>query len=1089
VSRLSYKTLIIVLLFLLIPIIFLLKVNQKPVKTLATWWNDSWTYRVAINISNSGTSETNTQVKILDNYDLSTLTVAGKIQSNLDDLRFTDTNGELIDYWIEDSTNNSVDIWGIIPSIPSGGTNIYMYYGNSSATSVSSTSNMTIGGTMTFINGYRIHTFDSSGTLVNATNTNIEILVVAGGGGGAAFTGGGGGAGGLIYDSSYSVTAKSYTVTVGAGGSGQIGTANPGNGSDGQNSNFDTLTAIGGGGGGTNSGTGRNGGSGGGAGHNNTTGGTGTIGQGHDGIGGHTTAPNYGAGGGGGAGTVGGTPTNTAAGNGGDGLSYSISGSSVYYAGGGGGGTYMGGTLGQGGLGGGGNAPAENATPNTGGGGGGQRNNLANGGNGGSGVIIIRYLSASVNPPATEEINTKGINIGGTGNETPAGSLIAYYKFDEAYGSVANNSGSAGNSINGTFGSGTSSPSWVALGKVNKALSFDGIADFIDVGTAPSLNINNAITISAWIKQNAWNNYPAIISKGYATAGGYSLHIRSDNTLWFELDEANGTRHFYNPTNTAFANSVWNHVVATYDGTIQRVFLNGVQIGTGLNGTFAIGTVTNPLLIGKLSGYGHFNGLIDEVKIYNYALSSDEIKTDYNQSSSAVFGVTNLTVGNTSTSLDYCLPGDTSSLCSVPIIEWKFEEGTGTTAYDNSGNNNSGIFGTSTSAPSWSIGKIGKALNFNYSNSTYLTSTVDPGTMSNGTYSLWVKPSTLSANMGWIDSNFDIFQWTGNLLYFRAGNQSSVSISNWIPNTWHHITLMWNGTNYYGYIDGVQVTNGIQSGSRTGNISLGKVDGSYYFSGSLDQVRVYNYARTPAQIAYDYNQGAPIAWWKFDECQGSIANNSSGLGNTGTIVIGASGTQNSLGNCQVGTSAAWTNGATGKINGSLNFDGTDDYVTVPSSSTIDPTTAWTLSAWVKRATTGTQHSIVEKYDWLTSKGSYFMRITSGNLLLAGTVNGTSSDNCGTTLTQINSGTWYHLTATFDSTTNTIKCYVNGNLEVTNTNATVDPPESDTTMKIGCRGNDCGTPMNGQIDDLRIYNYALTAIQIKTLYNGGAINFN
>ncbi len=249
------------------------------------------------------------------------------------------------------------------------------------------------GGTITDSGGYRINTFTTSGTFtVNSGISNVEVLVVAGGGGGAAMTGGGGGAGGVLYNATHAVSTQSYVVTVGAGGAGQIGASNPGYGSDGQNSVFDNLTAIGGGGGATNAGNGRLGGSGGGSGHSNTTGGAGTAGQGYSGSGGATGVPNYGAGGGGGAGAVGGVPTNTNGGNGGIGVSYSISGSSAYYAGGGGGGTYLGGTPGNGGLGGGGNSPAGNATANTGGGGGGQINNGSNAGAGGSGIVIVRYL-------------------------------------------------------------------------------------------------------------------------------------------------------------------------------------------------------------------------------------------------------------------------------------------------------------------------------------------------------------------------------------------------------------------------------------------------------------------------------------------------------------------------------------------------------------------------------------------------------------------------------------------------------------------------------------------------------------------------
>jgi len=134
VSKLSYKTLLIIFISLLIAIVVLWKFVLPKQQIKAAWWNETWDYRQTISITNSsGSNQTNTQVKIFTNYDLSSLVTAGKLQSNLNDLRFTDINGNLIKYWIEDSTNNSVDIWGFIPSSPTSGTSIYMYYGNSSA--------------------------------------------------------------------------------------------------------------------------------------------------------------------------------------------------------------------------------------------------------------------------------------------------------------------------------------------------------------------------------------------------------------------------------------------------------------------------------------------------------------------------------------------------------------------------------------------------------------------------------------------------------------------------------------------------------------------------------------------------------------------------------------------------------------------------------------------------------------------------------------------------------------------------------------------------------------------------------------------
>ena len=222
-----------------------------------------------------------------------------------------------------------------------------------------------------------------------ATDYNVELLIVGGGGGGGGSTssyggGGGGGAGGLIYYSSYPVSAGTkYTVTVGAGGTGQNASTGA-NGSNGNNSVFGSVVAFGGGGGsnGSGAGTGNNGGSGGGGGYRVYTtvenGGFGISGQGNNG-GGVSSVSASGAGGGG-AGGVGQSNTGSGGGVGGVGgvgLTYAITGSSVTYAAGG-----------QAGAG-----AAVPGSANTGNGGAGTyaNSNSNTGYAGGSGIIIIAY--------------------------------------------------------------------------------------------------------------------------------------------------------------------------------------------------------------------------------------------------------------------------------------------------------------------------------------------------------------------------------------------------------------------------------------------------------------------------------------------------------------------------------------------------------------------------------------------------------------------------------------------------------------------------------------------------------------------------
>ena len=260
---------------------------------------------------------------------------------------------------------------------------------------------------------------------------DVQYVIVAGGGGGAGGqpglgVGGGGGAGGyrssvigentgggLSAETLFSaIPGTAYTVTVGNGGSGASGGNLPSNG---ENSIFGSIVALGGGFGGRPSAdtprTVGSGGSGGGVGQSGTGTGTGTSGQGYNG--GSPNGVNS-AGGGGGAGAQG---LDGASGTGGVGVASSITGSSIFRAGGGGGGRHIaqGGTA-SGGNGGGGNSGPTNGngvsgSTNTGGGGGGggESGGTFSGGNGGSGVVIIKYantLSPTISGGLTSSTST-----------------------------------------------------------------------------------------------------------------------------------------------------------------------------------------------------------------------------------------------------------------------------------------------------------------------------------------------------------------------------------------------------------------------------------------------------------------------------------------------------------------------------------------------------------------------------------------------------------------------------------------------------------------------------------------------------------
>jgi hypothetical protein len=254
------------------------------------------------------------------------------------------------------------------------------------------------------LNGYRTHTYTSTGTSgFTAANTGVvEVLVVGAGGAGRTFGGGGGGGGGVMYQTAYAVVSgQAYTVFVGTGGAPGAADAN------GENSQFASLIAVGGGApGADNYINGRQGGSGGGAGTYGSIpfyGAPGINGQGFGG--GHNLVNIDYSGGGGGAGGPGrdAYSNGNGCGVGGPGVACSISGTLTFYGGGGGGAPRNSGSQSPGapgGIGGGGagstsatSSPGVSGTANTGGGGGGGVGypSSGTGGSGGSGIVIVRY--------------------------------------------------------------------------------------------------------------------------------------------------------------------------------------------------------------------------------------------------------------------------------------------------------------------------------------------------------------------------------------------------------------------------------------------------------------------------------------------------------------------------------------------------------------------------------------------------------------------------------------------------------------------------------------------------------------------------
>jgi hypothetical protein len=200
--------------------------------------------------------------------------------------------------------------------------------------------------------------------------------------------------------------------------------------------------------------------------------------------------------------------------------------------------------------------------------------------------------------------------------------MVAHWKLDESVGSIARDS--ARDNHGTCFGVPTWRPS---NGQLGGALQFDGKDDFIEVPSEANFDITNAITVAAWIKANAFDrDWQTIITKGDSA---WTLSRRlSSNTLYFActgLTVNEKGRPCVNGSTNA-NDGQWHHVVGTYDGSKLCLYVDGLLEATQ-SASGSIQTNNYNVYIGEnpeaMNRY--WNGLIDDVRVYNYGLSPEEV--------------------------------------------------------------------------------------------------------------------------------------------------------------------------------------------------------------------------------------------------------------------------------------------------------------------------------------------------------------------------------------------------------------------------------------------------------------------------------
>jgi len=200
--------------------------------------------------------------------------------------------------------------------------------------------------------------------------------------------------------------------------------------------------------------------------------------------------------------------------------------------------------------------------------------------------------------------------------------LIGWWFFYEGTGSILHDLSPYQN--HGTIYGAT----WGLEGKKHY-LSFDGVDDYVRVPSSDTLTIpdRTELTVTAWVKRNELNKFHVIVSLGGWDRVGWTFRIESDNKLMFIARFTDGT--ITGEIEGGYIDTNWHFVAVVYDGRVH-IYVDGEEVASSDYFGKVISGRDFPLKIGVLdTGELFFNGTIDEVRIYNRALSEEEIKQIY----------------------------------------------------------------------------------------------------------------------------------------------------------------------------------------------------------------------------------------------------------------------------------------------------------------------------------------------------------------------------------------------------------------------------------------------------------------------------
>lgn len=657
-------------------------------------------------------------------------------------------------------------------------------------------------------------------------------------------------------------------------------------------------------------------------------------------------------------------------------------------------------------------------------------------------------------------------------------------------------------------------------GYAGKGFTFDGSGDYITIPDSSSLDISQTITISTWFKTTTTSGTQIIAAKSTSTDVTWYVEIFASR-IYFYLNAGGQSSHV---SSTPISKNTLYHVVAVYNGSKLMIYINGV-LDESYSKSGSINLNNQNVTIGDWSSHNHpFSGMIDEVLIFNRALGSDEIKTLYNgRQNHFLHTYKNIPVGLNSftgytadqagnknqTETRYVTivnqppnppsspnpPNGTTDTDIIVYLSWSGGDP------DNDACKYDVYLGTTDPPPKIISNQtatiIQRTLNFNTTYYWQIISWDSYGTSTQGP--IWnfrtrinhppnpatdPYPANNSLN---IQPNIDLL-WTGGGdpdgdtisydVYFGTVNPPPQQTTGQTSN-FYDPGLLNLSTTYYWQITTKDFYGASTSGplwTFTTSSTPDTAPPAIQFApptpenGTTTHNLPVNLTITDEENYYafvDLNHDLRL-WMRMDDASTS---------GEGATVYDLSSYQNN--GTAHGNAKQSSHGYAGK---GFTFDGTGDYITIPDSSSLDITNSITISAWFKTTTTNKYHQYIASKTEEGLSTSWSLALQFGSVEFY--IKTEESSFYAYSPMQVTPGVWYHVTGIYDG--NIQQMYINGVFAVSNSISGPLLPNNG-NVQVG-NSSKSNYPFYGDIDEVLIFNRALSPEEITMLFNGNANHY-